>query len=193
MLLYLQTILPILITKQRNYTPIFCQNRNFILKIFFIKYTRGLDKPRYMKKSLYDVLDVKFDSSLNEIKKKYYELVKSLHPDKLKSPTEEDKRRFQEIVEAYSILSNESQRFDYDNMLKSEIEAYERNNSINEKRSKMIDDIKRKESTDKHTEYDLRSYQNDMKRHLESFVVNDGRLSFQEYENIIINTLEGTS
>ncbi|BGP45313.1 mdj1 protein precursor [Rhodotorula kratochvilovae] len=65
-----------------------------------------------LSKNPYNVLGVKKDAPVNEIKKAYYGLAKRYHPD---SSTEKDaKEKFVEIQEAYDILSDEKKRADFD-------------------------------------------------------------------------------
>lgn len=63
-------------------------------------------------KTPYDVLGLKSDCNLREIKKAYYERSKLVHPDKckLKKATE----YFQKVNDAYSLLKNQEARKRYD-------------------------------------------------------------------------------
>ncbi|MFB6098887.1 MAG: DnaJ C-terminal domain-containing protein [Salinibacter sp.] len=64
-------------------------------------------------KDLYDVLGVDEDASQEEIKKKYRKLARKHHPDRNPDdPNAEEK--FKEIQKAYSILSDEEKRQQYD-------------------------------------------------------------------------------
>ena len=64
-------------------------------------------------KDLYDVLGVDEDASQEEIKKKYRKLARKHHPDRNPDdPNAEEK--FKEIQKAYSILSDEEKREQYD-------------------------------------------------------------------------------
>jgi molecular chaperone DnaJ/curved DNA-binding protein len=64
-------------------------------------------------KDLYDVLGVDDDASKKEIKKAYRELARKHHPDRNPDdPNAEEK--FKEIQKAYSILSDEEKRQQYD-------------------------------------------------------------------------------
>ena len=60
----------------------------------------------------YDILGVGRRATSEEIKNAYRKLAKKYHPDS--SGSREDKERFQEIQEAYAVLSNEKKRRTYD-------------------------------------------------------------------------------
>ena len=62
--------------------------------------------------SLYDVLEVRSDASDEEIKRSYFRLSKLYHPDA--NSSKEAKQLWQDLNEAYSILSNERTRRLYD-------------------------------------------------------------------------------
>jgi DnaJ-class molecular chaperone len=62
---------------------------------------------------LYDRLEIDSSASTADIKKAYYKLSKQWHPDK--NPSEDAKKKFQEIAEAYEILSDDEKRKNYDN------------------------------------------------------------------------------
>jgi len=63
---------------------------------------------------LYDILEIKTDADDNEIKKAYKKLSFKWHPDKNTDNTEVATAKFQEISEAYSILSDPSNKERYD-------------------------------------------------------------------------------
>eukprot|EP00794_Sanderia_malayensis_P006778 gene6778-7541_t len=64
------------------------------------------------KRSYYDVLGVPKTANQKEIKKAYYELAKKYHPDTNKDSKAEAK--FQEVQQAYEILSDDQKRAAYD-------------------------------------------------------------------------------
>ncbi len=69
-------------------------------------------------KDYYKVLDVPKDIDADKLKDKYRDLAHKWHPDKHQQGTEEAKagaeERFKEISEAYSVLSDEEKRANYD-------------------------------------------------------------------------------
>ncbi|KAK3270308.1 hypothetical protein CYMTET_21288 [Cymbomonas tetramitiformis] len=73
--------------------------------------SQAVGEPR--ETGFYEVLDIKPDATQAEIKRAYYLLARQLHPDKNKDdPTAA--ARFQELGEAYQVLSNEELRKKYD-------------------------------------------------------------------------------
>lgn len=66
-----------------------------------------------LRKNYYEILSVPRNASAKDIKKAYYQLAKKYHPDSNKGDPESAKK-FQEVSEAYEILSDESKRRNYD-------------------------------------------------------------------------------
>jgi molecular chaperone DnaJ len=64
------------------------------------------------KRDYYEVLGVARDASAADIKKAYRKLALTYHPDRNKEPDAEGK--FKEVSEAYSVLSDEQKRAQYD-------------------------------------------------------------------------------
>jgi len=70
------------------------------------------------QKTHYEVLKLKQDATLKDIKKAYRKLAVQHHPDRNIGNEEESTIKFREISEAYEVLSDEGLRRDYDNQLK---------------------------------------------------------------------------
>ena len=62
----------------------------------------------------YEVLGVKRNSDIKEIKKAYRKLALKWHPDKNQDNKEEATRKFKEITESYDTLGDENKRRNYD-------------------------------------------------------------------------------
>ncbi len=71
--------------------------------------------------NLYEVLNVKKDASIEEIKISYRKLAKKYHPDTSELSLDESKLKFDEIQKAYEILSDDDKRSNYDNSLNESI------------------------------------------------------------------------
>ncbi|OTF74512.1 hypothetical protein BLA29_012669, partial [Euroglyphus maynei] len=68
-------------------------------------------------KDYYKILGVDKNASAKEIKKAYYELAKKYHPDTNKNDPNAGKK-FQEVSEAYQVLSDDGKRQQYDDFQK---------------------------------------------------------------------------
>ena len=66
------------------------------------------------EKNYYKILGVSRQATKSEIKKSYRELALKWHPDKNTDSVEEAEKMFQDIGEAYEILSNDETRGKYD-------------------------------------------------------------------------------
>ena len=75
----------------------------FVLVLFFANASA---------KDLYDIIGVKKTATQKDIKKKFREKAKLLHPDKNSSPNAE--AEFRELAEAYKVLSDPQERQNYD-------------------------------------------------------------------------------
>jgi len=74
---------------------------------------RCLSRSSTFLKDYYKILGVPKNANGKDIKKAYYQLAKKFHPDTNKGdPTAESK--FQEVSEAYEVLSDDNKRADYD-------------------------------------------------------------------------------
>ena len=80
-----------------------------------------------MSKDYYEILGISKYATIDEIKKSYKKLALQFHPDK-NGDNEEAKNKFQDISEAYSVLSDESKRKNYD-MFGSDEEGFQFGNN----------------------------------------------------------------
>ncbi|ETW51813.1 hypothetical protein PFMALIP_00130 [Plasmodium falciparum MaliPS096_E11] len=82
----------------------------------YIFYEKKLDDNtrNNMKRSYYDILDVKEDSDINEIKRKFYNLSLKYYPKMNKDKNLVMNQKFENISEAYQILGYENRRKLYD-------------------------------------------------------------------------------
>lgn len=69
-------------------------------------------------KNYYEILGVNYDSSTFDIENAYQKLASKWHPDKHKEDRALAEKKFNEISEAYEILSDSNKRSHYDSMLK---------------------------------------------------------------------------
>ena len=67
-----------------------------------------------MAKNYYDILGVSKTATQDEIKKAYRKIAIKYHPDK-NPGNKEAEEKFKEAAEAYSVLSDENKRKEYDN------------------------------------------------------------------------------
>ena len=65
--------------------------------------------------NFYSILNVKRTANQSEIKKAYYEQSKKFHPDK--NPSEDAKKVYNDVKEAYEVLSDKSKKQSYDQFL----------------------------------------------------------------------------
>ena len=105
-----------------------------------------------MESNYYQILNVSKDATLEEIKKAYKKLALKYHPDRNIDNKKEAELKFKEIVEAYTILSNENLRKKYDNnnnKLNLDFLVKIKNyiNSFMENNKDMIDDLKSTEDS----------------------------------------------
>ncbi|CAI9103166.1 OLC1v1001612C1 [Oldenlandia corymbosa var. corymbosa] len=73
---------------------------------------RSIHGTAHRSRDYFDVLGVSRNATSSEIKKAYYGLAKSLHPDTNKDDPEAAKK-FQEVQEAYEVLKDDTKRAEY--------------------------------------------------------------------------------
>jgi curved DNA-binding protein CbpA len=79
------------------------------------------------KKDYYEILGVKNDATKDEIRKAYKKLAIKWHPDKNPDNKEEAEKKFKEISEAYSVLSDDEKKKEYDNRDKVNFQGFDFN------------------------------------------------------------------
>ena len=80
------------------------------------------------KKDYYKILEIDKNSTQDEIRKAYKKLVLKYHPDKNPENKEESEKKFKDISEAYSVLSNPSKKSDYDAFGRTNFQYFDYNN-----------------------------------------------------------------
>jgi len=88
----------------------------YLKQISVIKRSQHIEAAK-SKSEHYQVLEVPPNATLTEIREAYYRKVKICHPDI--NPSEEAKRQFTIVQEAYKILSNVDRRIGYDRSMPS--------------------------------------------------------------------------
>lgn len=81
------------------------------------------DNNKNKPKDYYKVLEIEYDATDEDIRLNYRRLALKWHPDKHKDDTAVT-AKFQEINEAYNVLSDPAKRLDYDLTGACEIEKY---------------------------------------------------------------------
>ena len=139
---------------------------------------------------LYELLGVSRNASIKEIKKAYHKAALELHPDKNKNQTEESNQKFQQIIDAYTVLMNESTRKEYDRNLREKEEEMQKINEMSESRKKMIEELEIKEKYAQSQKEDkMKPFRESLEEEMANLKTGDGTYSFNEYEKIIITTL----
>ena len=140
--------------------------------------------------NLYELLGVRRDATMKEIKKAYHKAAMELHPDKVKDKTEEAADLFQQIIDAYTVLSNEVARKEYDDSLAQKEIEIERVNKVSESRKQMIDELEMKEKIAKKQGTDpLKPFRDSFENAMANMKTENASYSFNEYEKVIVNTL----
>ena len=102
----------------------------FKFLIILIEYTYNSIIYKYIigKIDYYKILEIDKNSTPDEIRKAYKKLAFKYHPDKNPENTEDSEKKFKEISEAYSILSDPSKKSDYDAFGRTEFQSFNYNN-----------------------------------------------------------------
>ena len=104
----------------------------------------------------YKILGVSETSSKDEIKKAFRSLAKKYHPDR-NGNDENAIKKFQEVNEAYEVLSNEDSKKSYDEKKTNFKNAHKKKNE-NSKNNKTDNDFSEKTRSKKESMEDLNQY-----------------------------------
>lgn len=107
-------------------------------------------------KDYYKILGVSETSSKDEIKKAFRSLAKKYHPDR-NGNDENAIKKFQEVNEAYEVLSNEDSKKSYDEKKTNFKNAHNKKNE-NSKNNKTDNDFSEKTRSKKESMEDLNQY-----------------------------------
>ena len=107
-------------------------------------------------KDYYKILGVSETSSKDEIKKAFRSLAKKYHPDR-NGNDENAIKKFQEVNEAYEVLSNEDSKKSYDEKKTNFKNAHKKKN-VNSKNNKTDNDFSEKTRSKKESMEDLNQY-----------------------------------
>ncbi|MGL4663809.1 MAG: J domain-containing protein, partial [Clostridium butyricum] len=107
-------------------------------------------------KDYYKILGVSETSSKDEIKKAFRSLAKKYHPDR-NGNDENAIKKFQEVNEAYEVLSNEDSKKSYDEKKTNFKNAHKKKNE-NSKNNKTDNDFSEKTRSKKESMEDLNQY-----------------------------------
>ena len=77
------------------------------------------------KDDYYKILELEKNATPEEIRKAYKRLAFKYHPDKNPNNKEEAEKKFKQIYEAYSILSNENGKIKYDSLIEKNIQKFD--------------------------------------------------------------------
>ena len=138
--------------------------------------------------TLYDVLGVSRDATQQEIKKAYHKAAMKYHPDKQENPTDETTNLFLKIVDAFTVLSNQNLRSEYDKELELKEETENLQNEISQARQDLIDQLNLREAEAARGD-PLQPYRDDLKAALKKIQPKTESHTFDEYERIILSTI----
>lgn len=107
-------------------------------------------------KDYYKILEISINATKDDIKKAFRSLAKKYHPDR--NPDDKDAlKKFQEVNEAYEVLSNEDSRKEYDKKISSfkqgnNKQTTSKNNRTNNEKTKYQDKAESMENLNKYFE-----------------------------------------
>ncbi|KAI6654511.1 hypothetical protein LOD99_907 [Oopsacas minuta] len=92
---------------------------------------------------LYTFLGVSIDSNVKEITSAYRKTALKYHPDK--NPDEASAAMFRKLTSVYSLLTDNSARSAYDNLVRTRLASEKRRLEFSVKRRKLMQDLERRE------------------------------------------------
>ncbi|KAG9296935.1 hypothetical protein G9A89_006890 [Geosiphon pyriformis] len=93
----------------------------------------------------YDLLEVNYNSTVEEIEKAYRQKARKYHPDKNRKNPEAAIKIFHQVSKAFELLSDPIKKREYDNLRKARIANKERYNALDAKRKVMKEDLEEAE------------------------------------------------
>lgn len=133
-------------------------------------------------------LGVDRDADEASIRKAHRKQIMKYHPDKQAVQTEEATNMFLKIVDAFTVLSNESLRISYDRELAIKEQSIRIRESMSQSRQAMINELEAREMAAQSSD-PLELYRQDLKDALKEISSEQASMSFEEYETIILSAL----
>jgi DnaJ-class molecular chaperone len=134
--------------------------------------------------NLYELLDIPRDASSKQVRKAYHRTALKYHPDKQAQTSPEVQSMFLRVVEAFTVLSNDTLRAAYD----KDLAIKDGISQASQERQAMIADLESR-SVQSAASDPLDVYRKDLRESLRKFRPNRDTIDFPEYRRIILSAL----